>query len=52
MQKWQQVKQKTVEEMHDASSEDEDAGVVAQKRIEEWKRSQLQRYYKLSISSL
>ena len=44
MQKWEQVKQKVVQEMEEESDEDEPPEVVAQKRIEEWKRSQLQRF--------
>eukprot|EP00794_Sanderia_malayensis_P018069 gene18069-19878_t len=42
VQKWQKVKQKVELEMQETDSEDEDAGVVAQKRIEEWRKSQLQ----------
>ena len=43
VQKWQQVKQKVDEEMMEDSSEDEDPTVVSQKRIEEWKKAQLER---------
>ncbi|XP_065070748.1 formin-binding protein 4-like [Rhopilema esculentum] len=41
VQKWQQVKQKADEEMMEESSEDEDPERAALKRIEEWKRAQI-----------
>ena len=43
MQKWQQVKQKADEEMMEDSSGDEDPSVLSQKRIDEWKKAQLDR---------
>ena len=43
VQKWQQVKQKADEEMMEESSEDEDPERAALKRIEEWKRAQIDR---------
>ena len=44
VQKWQQVKQKVDEELMENSSEDEDPNVLSQKRIEEWKKAQLERF--------
>ena len=43
VQKWQTIKQRVEEEM-DQSSEEEDAAVMNQRQIEEWKKAQIETY--------